>query len=204
MLIGIGYNTVEEENGENLRFKLVSGIDRQTRNLTIFQNVHGVELNQVQMMCYLTVSCFIPVSFPLISFCMIRHVYPRTRRNRTFPACIAITFGRARQDKISKTRQDKTRQDKTRQDKTRQDKTGQDRTGQDRTGQDRTGQDRTGQDRTGQDRTGQDRTGQDRTGQDRTGQDKTRQDKTRQDLLTYTLTNYRACFNNQRSIICWI
>ena len=30
----------------------------------------------------------------------------RTRCNRTFPACIAITFGRARQDKISKTRQD--------------------------------------------------------------------------------------------------
>ena len=47
--------------------------------------------------------------------CIIHHVNPRTRCNRTFPACIAITFGRARQDKISKTRQDKARQDKTRQ-----------------------------------------------------------------------------------------
>ena len=95
---------------------------------------------------------------------MIRQVYPRTRCNRTFPACIAITFGRARQDKISKTRQDKTRQDKTRQDKTRQNKTR------------------------------QDKTRQDKTRQDKTRQDKTRQDKTRQYLVTYTLTNYRACF----------
>ena len=55
---------MEEENEENLRFKFVYGIDRQTRNLAIFQNVHVVELNQVEMMCYLTVPCFIPVSFP--------------------------------------------------------------------------------------------------------------------------------------------
>ena len=56
---------MEEENEDNLRFKFVSGIDRQRRNLAIFQNVQVVELNQVEMMCYLTVSCFIPVSFPL-------------------------------------------------------------------------------------------------------------------------------------------
>ena len=56
---------MEEENEENLRFKFVSGIDQQTRNLAIFQNVNVVELIQVEMMCYLTVPCFIPVSFPL-------------------------------------------------------------------------------------------------------------------------------------------
>ena len=56
---------MEEENEENLRFKFVSGIDRHARNLTIFKNVHVVELNQVEMMCYLTIACFIPVSFPL-------------------------------------------------------------------------------------------------------------------------------------------
>ena len=36
---------MEEENEENLGFKFVSGIDRQPGNLTIFQNVHVVELN---------------------------------------------------------------------------------------------------------------------------------------------------------------
>ena len=36
---------MEEENEDNLRFKFVSGIDRQPRNLTIFQNVRVVELN---------------------------------------------------------------------------------------------------------------------------------------------------------------
>ena len=54
-----------EENEENLRFKFVSGIDQQPRNPTIFQSVHVVELNQVEMMCYSTVLCFIPVLFPL-------------------------------------------------------------------------------------------------------------------------------------------
>ena len=51
MHIDIGYKIVEEDE-ENLRFKFVSGIDRQPKNLTIFQNVHIVELNQVEMMCY--------------------------------------------------------------------------------------------------------------------------------------------------------
>ena len=46
---------MEEEDEENLRFKFVSGIDRQARNLTIFKNVHVVELNQVELMCYLTI-----------------------------------------------------------------------------------------------------------------------------------------------------
>ena len=43
----------------------LASIDKPARNLTIFQNVHVVELNQVEMMCYLTVPCFIAVSFPL-------------------------------------------------------------------------------------------------------------------------------------------
>ena len=44
-------------------------------------------------------------AFRLINFFsyIICHVYPCKRCNRTFPACIAITFSRARQDKLSKT-----------------------------------------------------------------------------------------------------
>ena len=71
---------MEEENEENLRFKFASGIDRQTRNLAIFQNVNVVELNQVEMMCYLTVPCFIPVSFPL-------RFYNFLTRTGYFPPC---------------------------------------------------------------------------------------------------------------------
>ena len=43
---------MEEENAENLRFKFVSGIDRQPGNLTIFQNARIVELNQVECFAY--------------------------------------------------------------------------------------------------------------------------------------------------------
>ena len=42
-----------------MRFKFVPGIDRQPRNLTIFQNVHVVELNHGSR------TCSIPLSSPL-------------------------------------------------------------------------------------------------------------------------------------------
>ena len=85
---------MEEENEENLRFKFVSSIDRQTRNLTIFQNVHVVELNQVEMMCYLTVPCFIPVSFPLrfYNFLSNAHLLVSSPRKSTRFWCPEVHF----------------------------------------------------------------------------------------------------------------
>ena len=45
---------MEEENKENLGFKFVrSGIDQQPGNLTIFQKVHMVNMNQVECVAYL-------------------------------------------------------------------------------------------------------------------------------------------------------
>ena len=76
---------MEEENEENLRFKFVSGIDRQTRNLAIFQNVHVVELNQLEMMCYLTAPCFIPVSFfEVLQFSNANRIVSSLRKGTRF------------------------------------------------------------------------------------------------------------------------
>ena len=44
---------MKEENKENLRFKFVSGIDQQPGNLTIFQKVHVVNMNQIECVAYL-------------------------------------------------------------------------------------------------------------------------------------------------------
>ena len=82
---------MEEENGENLRFKLVSGIDRQTRNLTIFQNVHVVELNHMVTFgvgcyfnCIMLYTCL--VSFEVLQFSNANRIVSSPRKVQDFCA----------------------------------------------------------------------------------------------------------------------
>ena len=75
-----------QEIGSNFRIPVhISGIDRQPRNLTIFQNVHVVKLNHGSRMCYFPVAYCIPLSFSL------RFYYFLTRTGSFFRPQVRLT-----------------------------------------------------------------------------------------------------------------